>query len=164
MEDEKPKTLNTPLSLRAPEVVFEDEWDYRVDLWGAGCTVSLRSTATLAYNSNYVQQIFELITGQPPFDTVMITKDILISQMIEEIGPLPGRWQAKSNCAEMNEDTKYNLEQWLFELYFDEDKEAQFTHEQLQSWATVIRMLMKFEASERASAADVLKERCFLDG
>jgi len=94
----------------------------------------------------------------------MITKDLLIGQMIDEIGPLPSRWQAKSKCAEMNdEDTKYTLEQWLFELYFDSDKKAQFTHEELQSWATVISRLMKFEASERASPADVLKERCFLD-
>lgn len=35
----RPKTLHTPLALRAPEVIFEDEWDYRVDLWSAGCTV-----------------------------------------------------------------------------------------------------------------------------
>lgn len=31
---------NTPLSLRAPETFFEDDWDFRIDLWGAGCTVS----------------------------------------------------------------------------------------------------------------------------
>lgn len=28
-----PKTLHTPLSLRAPEVIFHDHVDYRVDLW-----------------------------------------------------------------------------------------------------------------------------------
>jgi len=39
--DDKPKTLNTPLSMRAPELIFEDKWDYRVDLWSAGCAVCL---------------------------------------------------------------------------------------------------------------------------
>lgn len=34
-----PSTLHTPLSVRAPEVVFGDRLDLRVDLWSAGCLV-----------------------------------------------------------------------------------------------------------------------------
>jgi serine/threonine protein kinase len=34
-----PETLHTPLSLRAPEVIFQDRIDYRVDLWSMGCMV-----------------------------------------------------------------------------------------------------------------------------
>lgn len=34
-----PKTLHTPLSVRAPEVIFQDRIDYRVDLWSMGCMV-----------------------------------------------------------------------------------------------------------------------------
>jgi serine/threonine-protein kinase SRPK3 len=37
----KPDTLHTPLVVRAPEVIFEDNWDYRVDLWSMGCMVSI---------------------------------------------------------------------------------------------------------------------------
>jgi serine/threonine-protein kinase SRPK3 len=37
--DNKPATLNTPLVFRAPEVIFDDDWDWRVDLWTLGCTV-----------------------------------------------------------------------------------------------------------------------------
>ena len=37
----RPETLRTPLTFRAPEVIFEDEWDTRVDLWSTGCTVSV---------------------------------------------------------------------------------------------------------------------------
>lgn len=33
------KTLHTPLSLRAPEVIFRDRIDHRVDLWSMGCMV-----------------------------------------------------------------------------------------------------------------------------
>jgi serine/threonine-protein kinase SRPK3 len=35
-----PGTLHTPLCVRAPEVVFGERLDYRVDLWSAGCMVS----------------------------------------------------------------------------------------------------------------------------
>lgn len=37
--DDVPKTLHTPLSVRAPEVLFGDVLDERVDLWSAGCLV-----------------------------------------------------------------------------------------------------------------------------
>jgi len=39
LSDNKPGTLHTPLVVRAPEVIFEDDWDYRVDLWSMGCMV-----------------------------------------------------------------------------------------------------------------------------
>lgn len=35
-----PSTLHTPLSVRAPEIVFGDRLDHRVDLWSAGCLVN----------------------------------------------------------------------------------------------------------------------------
>jgi len=94
----------------------------------------------------------------------MVTKDILIGQMIEEIGPLPDRWlgEKSSSTQSSAEDEKYTLEEWMFELYFDNHKEANMTREQLASWATIIRMLMRFEPAERVSAADVLRENCLL--
>lgn len=38
----RPSTLRTPLVFRPPEILFEDDFDYRVDLWSMGCTVRLR--------------------------------------------------------------------------------------------------------------------------
>lgn len=35
----KPGTLHTPLALRAPELLLEDEWNIKTDLWTLGCTV-----------------------------------------------------------------------------------------------------------------------------
>lgn len=35
-----PQTIHTPLPVRAPEVLFGDRLDYRVDLWSMGCMVS----------------------------------------------------------------------------------------------------------------------------
>lgn len=34
-----PPTLHTPLAVRAPEIIFKDRIDYRVDLWSMGCMV-----------------------------------------------------------------------------------------------------------------------------
>lgn len=34
-----PHTLHTPLSVRAPEVIFQDKIDHHVDLWSMGCMV-----------------------------------------------------------------------------------------------------------------------------
>lgn len=39
---EVPQTLHTPLCVRAPEVIFKDRIDYRVDLWSMGCMVCER--------------------------------------------------------------------------------------------------------------------------
>jgi serine/threonine-protein kinase SRPK3 len=40
-EHDVPETLHTPLCVRAPEVIFGEKLDYRVDLWSAGCMVSV---------------------------------------------------------------------------------------------------------------------------
>ena len=32
--------LHTPLPVRAPEIIFGEKFDYRVDLWSMGCMVS----------------------------------------------------------------------------------------------------------------------------
>jgi serine/threonine-protein kinase SRPK3 len=35
----EPTKLAQPVTLRVPETIFENEFDYRVDLWRAGCMV-----------------------------------------------------------------------------------------------------------------------------
>ena len=40
-----PDTLHTPLAVRAPEVIFGDKLDHRVDLWSMGCMVSPHTDA-----------------------------------------------------------------------------------------------------------------------
>lgn len=36
---EKPKALHTPLALRAPETLFDEDYDFRVDRWSFACAV-----------------------------------------------------------------------------------------------------------------------------
>jgi serine/threonine-protein kinase SRPK3 len=40
-KDDVPETLHTLLCVRAPKVIFGEKLDYRVDLWSAGCMVSV---------------------------------------------------------------------------------------------------------------------------
>jgi serine/threonine protein kinase len=54
-----PQTLHTPLSVRAPAVIFQDRIDYRVDLWSMGCMVS------------------EMIRNQALFDSRLIDRAAL---------------------------------------------------------------------------------------
>ncbi|GKU06982.1 unnamed protein product [Fusarium langsethiae] len=145
--DNAPSTLHTPLPVRAPEIVFGDRLDRRVDLWSAGCL------------------IFELITGQPPFDVVMLTPSVLVEQMIELTSDeLPSRWQAKWHA--MQEDVPQNdggftLQKWLEETYFGNDKQAEFTTEEITRIAEAIALMLKLEPSLRATPSEILAQDFF---
>ncbi|KAI1055754.1 hypothetical protein LB506_009215 [Fusarium annulatum] len=148
LSDDIPSTLNTPLPVRAPEIVFGDKLDHRVDLWSTGCL------------------IFELITGQPPFDVIMLTPPILVEQMIELIDDeLPSRWQAKWQAMQgtptQPDDDGMKLHSWLEEVYFDSDKKPEFTKNDIKRAAELIARLMRFEPSLRASPNDILAESWF---
>jgi len=39
LQGAEPKAIPQPDSLRAPETIFMDSFDYRLDLWRAGCVV-----------------------------------------------------------------------------------------------------------------------------
>ncbi|KAF5671132.1 CMGC SRPK kinase [Fusarium denticulatum] len=139
-----PKTLHTPLPVRAPEIVFGDRLDNRVDLWSAGCL------------------IFELVTGQPPFDVVMLTPPMLVQQMMELIDDdLPPRWQIRwqemRSKASDEEDT-WTLQSWMEEVYFDKDKHPELTRDEVRAAAKLIARLMRLEPSLRATPTDILAE------
>ncbi|KAG8670498.1 hypothetical protein FPOAC1_009919 [Fusarium poae] len=164
-DNNAPTSLNTPISVRPPEVVFGDRLDRRVDFWGAGCL------------------IFELITGQPPFDAIMQTPPLLVEQMLEELSDeLPSRWQAQwevmqKDIAERRaeqqtppedsfpEDDIYTLHEWLEECYnCCDEKMAEFTKEELASMATAIGSMMRFEPSLRATPREMLAHDMFREG
>ncbi|CAG8933178.1 unnamed protein product [Penicillium salamii] len=145
---ESPKTLHTPLSVRAPEVIFQDRIDYRVDLWSLGC------------------MLFELFTGQPPFDSYFTTPNILVSQMRDMTSDdLPGRWHCMWNemnaGASGNFEPGPNLQEWLEEVYFDGTLTPDLTAEDIVRLGQIIAKLLRFETSTRASARKVLDDPWF---
>ncbi|UPK91219.1 hypothetical protein LCI18_002154 [Fusarium solani-melongenae] len=139
-----PNTVHTLLPIRAPEVIFGDVLDHRVDLWSAGCL------------------LFELITGQPPFDVIMLTPPVLAQQMIRfATDELPSRWRDKWQAMQKDptyEDDRYTLQEWLAEVYFDDDKYAEFKREDIVGVGKLIESMLKFEPSLRAAASDTLAD------
>lgn len=51
LNNNAPKTIHTPLVFRAPEAIFGDTLDHRVDLWSMGCMV--RSNRPPFYRLRY---------------------------------------------------------------------------------------------------------------
>ncbi|RMZ71439.1 CMGC SRPK kinase [Pyrenophora seminiperda CCB06] len=148
LNNDVPKTLHTPVVLRPPEVIFRDKLDYRVDLWSTGC------------------MIFELITGRPPFDSFGATRVSVVREMLENASDdLPERWQKKwqtMDRAWTGEKRDNVLQKWLKETYYYDGRKAEFTREDLVSVGAIVRRLLHFEPSTRASAKDILEDGWFV--
>ncbi|KAK6002877.1 hypothetical protein QM012_001627 [Aureobasidium pullulans] len=145
---EKSKALHTPMALRAPEVLFEEEYDFRVDRWSFACA------------------IFELIVGHPPFTGIMAKNEDILQQIADMIGEPPEKWQSK--WKEMpkwdqiyDDDPVYSLEQWLDLTYFDEGKRHDFTPEDIKQVGSVIRGLLQWCPTARSSVTEVLSNEWF---
>ncbi|CAO2651848.1 Nn.00g001310.m01.CDS01 [Neocucurbitaria sp. VM-36] len=144
-----PETLHTPLCVRAPEVIFGEELDYRVDLWSAGC------------------MIFELVVGQPPFDSIMATPVSVVHEMLETASDeFAKRWQKKWQTMESTwtgDKTGISLQEWLEETYFDGVRKEDLTREDIVKVGALVRRLLRFEPSTRASAEEILQDPWFSD-
>ncbi|KAL4912910.1 kinase-like domain-containing protein [Aspergillus aurantiobrunneus] len=142
-----PQTLHTPLPVRAPEVIFGERLDYRVDLWSMGC------------------MLFELFVGQPPFDSFFITPKALVGQMQEMAGDaLPERWQNSWRTMDDKPVTQTSgptLQEWLEEMYFGGERKEDLTKEDIVQLGQIIRKLLRFEPSTRASAREILNHPWF---
>ncbi|KAK9234916.1 CMGC/SRPK protein kinase [Lipomyces kononenkoae] len=142
-----PRTLHTPLPVRAPEVIFRDRLDYHVDLWSMGC------------------MLFELFVGQPPFDSFLITPTILVGQMREMASDaLPERWQDSYKTMDdriIGEISGPALQEWLEEMYFDGERNEDLTKEDIVRLGQIIGRLLRFEPSTRASAREILNDPWF---
>ncbi|GKZ66815.1 hypothetical protein AnigIFM60653_003144 [Aspergillus niger] len=139
-----PKTLHTPLVVRAPEVIFKDRLDYRVDLWSLGC------------------MLFELFVGQPPFDNFFITPKILVERMQEITNEaLPQRWVPlweSMRGDHATADNGPNLQEWLEEMYFDGERKEELTRDDIMELGRIIRELLRFEPAARASVKEILND------
>ncbi|KAG5933361.1 hypothetical protein E4U60_004518 [Claviceps pazoutovae] len=147
LSDDAPSTLQTPLYLQAPEIVFGDRLDRWVDLWSAGCL------------------IFELVTGQPPFDTVAMTPARIVGQMIEVTSDeIPSKWQAKWHAMQQEapeQDEGFTLKKWLEDVYFGSNKQAEFTSEEVADIYEVVAAMLRFEPSLRATPSESLARAWF---
>ncbi|KAH8708479.1 kinase-like domain-containing protein [Phaeosphaeriaceae sp. PMI808] len=102
------------LPVRAPKIIFKHNVDYYMNIWGMGC------------------MLFELIFGQPLFDSFMTTPTILMHQMLE-----------------MSSDE---------EMYFDGERSEDLSHGDILRVGALIRRMLLFEPSARPSPREILQD------
>ncbi|THV63613.1 kinase-like protein [Aureobasidium pullulans] len=150
MSDNKAETLHTPLALRAPEVLFQDEYDLRVDCWSLGCTM------------------FELVVGQPPFSSLMAKQEDVLQQIADLIGEPPEKWQSQWKAMPKWEPCDddgpiYTLAQWLDLLYFDSNASPDFTRQELAQFGRLISKLLQWDPCDRPTITEILAEEWLQD-
>ncbi|RVX68266.1 hypothetical protein B0A52_07269 [Exophiala mesophila] len=134
------------MSVRAPETLLDSTWDLRMDVW------SLAST------------IFQLVTGEPPFDDFMATKDFLILEWIAMFGDVPEDWrkQAKELVGDLRADLyQGSLSSCLYEIYFSAETKAEFTEEDIELLGDLLTKMMCYLPKDRLSVKDILRHEWF---
>ncbi|KAG6094212.1 hypothetical protein E4U31_006375 [Claviceps sp. LM219 group G6] len=143
--NDAPSALDTPLVLRAPEIIFGDRLDHRVDLWSAGCL------------------IFELVSGNRLFDawSPLSLVRAMIAATSEE---LPLRWQAKWHAMQQDKrpgDKGLKIQEWFEYVYHFNGKQAEFTMEERACITKAIAGLLRIEPNLRATARESLDQDWF---
>ncbi|KAE9371863.1 kinase-like protein [Stipitochalara longipes BDJ] len=137
----EPVKLAQPGSLRAPEIIFEVKFDYRLDLWRVGIVI---------YSFVFQAIPFHYLGGD----------DALAEAMIGFVEKLPIEWEPKFqkllwNAKRKVEDSKgsaQNVPSRLEVMFKEKVKE-----ESLKPLFSVIQGLMRFKPKDRISASHALK-------
>lgn len=107
------------------------------------------------------------MAGQPPFDVVMLTRAILVSEMMEFCGDeLPDRWREKLDAVGVGRtgsisNAPCTLLDWLEDIYFDDNKMSEFTRQDIARVCELVTRMLKFEPSSRASAKEIISDLWF---
>lgn len=112
---------------------------------------------------NKILQVFELIAAQPPFDSILVTKPLLVQQMLDSTGDnLPERWkpawqtmQADSDEV-FSDDADISLQSWLQEVYFNERSVNDLKPRELKVAGRLILSMCRMEPGERVSIKQAL--------
>lgn len=164
--DAIPRTLNTPIAVRAPEIIFGDRLDHRVDMWAMGCLVRMNSKIGGGVYPDW-KKAFRAHVGHPPFDTILQTPTSLVREMLEMIDDeLPRRWQEAwrvMDLASSAELSGYTLQAWLEESFFAYKECVDLSREDVGRLGKVINIMLRFDPASRAPAEEFLQDPWFDD-
>ncbi|KAI5196896.1 kinase-like protein [Aureobasidium subglaciale] len=143
--NDRPQTLHTPLAIRAPELLFDDDYDLSVDCWALGCTM------------------FEFVVGYPPVSGLLAKKGDILQQIADMIGEPPERWQPKWKALpkwELSADDEpaYTLEERLELCYFDVEKSTELSRRDVADFGKLVKKLLQWQPSARSSVVEVLSD------
>lgn len=90
-----PTAIGQPRNLQSPETFFVGSFDYRHDLWRAGCVV--RGILLLTHLILLIiVQIYSLFYQESPFRVIgPVDEYFYICKLVEKLGPLPRTWNIK---------------------------------------------------------------------
>lgn len=141
--NDPPKAIRTPLTFRAPELLLGSNWDSSIDIWALACT------------------IFELVTGQPPFDNLMPDKGRLIQEWMATFGGLPAEWRQHTPTEATSDLESMSITDWLHDCYFDQDRRPDYAEEHLEWLGDLLTKMMRWKPKDRLSAQEVLQHKWF---
>ncbi|KXG46500.1 uncharacterized protein PGRI_053560 [Penicillium griseofulvum] len=135
-QGKEPAKLAQPGSLRVPETIFTDSFDYHVDLWRTGC------------------MIYSFLFASWPF-WYFGEDEMLMLQMIGFVERLPAEWQPKweSMVKSSSRDLKLEEDDGTTKL---EKEFATLANPTLEPLLQAIQGLMRFLPSTRITAEDAL--------
>ena len=153
------KKLNTPMPFRAPESFFGEPIGPPADVWAFGCTV------------------FNIFANGHLFDGFMPSKDTILVEMVNSLGPLPPKWWEKwesrsyyfSSDGTRKVDTSAHnpwhskpLALQIREMRSSGGDQAegalrQFTSDELVDLQNLLVATLKYLPSERVPIEDILK-------
>ncbi|KOS38318.1 hypothetical protein ACN38_g10875 [Penicillium nordicum] len=137
LEGEQPEKLAQPSNLRVPETIFTDRFDYRLDLWRAGC------------------MIYAFLFTIYPF-WHFGEDESLVSQMIGFVERLPVVWESRWKEIQMRSSCDLEIKE-DYEISKFERKFAEDVHDpELQPLLEVAQELMRFLPSNRITADKAL--------
>lgn len=172
----EPKRLAEPGDLQVPEIIFTGSFDYRVDLWRAGCTVSCFPGGPMEVKLiQGVGQIYTLVMGSRPF-WYMGDVNNLVKQMIGFVEELPAEWEpewerlrgdgggddipgmtrALTLPSGTNTSTNLSLDSSSTRSELEERFANRAVEPSLERLLPIIQGLMRFRPSDRISAAEAL--------
>ena len=157
--DVKPKQeLHTPVPSRPPEAFFEKSLlGFPADIWTLACTIN------------------EIMGQRPLFECFAPDMDLIVAEMVSCLGILPRRWwhawQAREDFFEEDESWRTDmnrpreaksrpLSQRL--LQNGRENDVDFSDLERRCLESMLRAMLEYEPSERATAADLVKSEWML--
>ncbi|KAJ3474308.1 hypothetical protein NLG97_g9902 [Lecanicillium saksenae] len=128
------RRLSQTLHITAPETIFTDNFDHRVDLWAAGCC------------------IYVILFRHNPFEDWGSCS--ILQQMLGLVESLPPEWEAR--WEQIQRDYKYKGDDWpedekLLRRFLSIVPEPELT-----PLLPIMQRLMRFKPSDRISARQAL--------
>ncbi|RAK99538.1 kinase-like protein [Aspergillus ibericus CBS 121593] len=137
LQGKEPTKLAQPGHLRVPETIFTECFDYRVDLWRAGCMIY--SFAFAAYPFSYWGSV-----------------EALAAQMIGFVEKLPVEWQPQWQRMLSNSGSGLQVNESCSPSRLDERFNTKLPDPALEPLRPVIKGLMRFLPSDRMEASEAL--------